>query len=182
MGIHADRTNSALLVIDVQVDVMSDTHERDEVVARIVSLVDRAREKDVPVLWIQHNDAELPRSSPGWDLVEELEPRPDERRIHKSYNDAFEETSLDSDLVEVGVGRLIVVGARTEWCVRATLHGAIARGYDALLVSDAHTTGDMSEEIPASSIIEMTNTYWRWHSVPRRTAGIATSSEIRFDV
>jgi nicotinamidase-related amidase len=181
MGMHADRTNTALLVIDVQIDVMSDTHERDEVVARIVDLVDRAREKDVPILWIQHNDADLPKNSTGWDLVEELNPKPHERRIHKSYNDAFEETSLDSELAALGVGRLVVMGARTEWCVRATLHGAIARGYDALLVSDAHTTGDMSEEIPASSIIEMTNTYWRWHSVPGRKAGVAHSSEITFD-
>jgi hypothetical protein len=47
-------------------------------------------------------------------------------------------------------------------------------------VSDAHTTGDMSEEIPATSIIKMTNTYWKWHSAPGRTAGIATTAEVSF--
>ena len=38
------------------------------------------------------------------------------------------------------VGRLVVAGAQTDECIRATLHGAVVRGYDAILVSDAHTT------------------------------------------
>ena len=56
-----------------------------------------------------------------------------------------------------GVGRLIVVGAQTDACIRSTLHGAIVRGYDATLVSDAHTTEDMTRwgSPPPDQVIEL---------------------------
>ena len=86
--------------------------------------------------------------------------------------------SLELELASRGVARLVVVGAQTEWCIRSTLHGAIARGYDALLVSDAHTTEDMSDSIPAIFVIEMTNRYWKWHSAPGREAGVESSADV----
>lgn len=175
-----DRPNTALVVIDVQNGVVAEAHQRDRVVENIAALVERARTNAVPVVWVQHNDTELVRGTPDWEYVPELTMAVDEPVVHKSYNDAFEETTLESELASRKVGKLIVVGAQTEWCIRSTLHGAIARGYDALLVGDAHTTNDMSPEIPASSIIELTNTYWRWHSAPGRSAGTLESSEVKF--
>lgn len=175
-----DRPNTALVVVDVQNAVVADVFDRDGVVGRIASLVDRAQREDVPVVWVQHHDAELVRGSDGWRIVPELQPRSGEPIVHKSYNDAFEETTLEVELATRGVSRLIVVGAQTQWCIRSTLHGAIARGYDALLVSDAHSTTDMSAEIPATSIIEMTNHYWHWHSVPGRSAGTEVADEVQF--
>lgn len=175
-----DRPNTALVVIDVQNDVVAEVHDRPGVVGRIANLVDRARAAGVEVVWVQHHDAELVSGSDGWQIVPELLPRSSEALVHKSYNDAFEETSLDDELAAKRVSRLVVVGAQTQWCVRSTLHGAIARGYDALLVSDAHSTTDMSEAIPASSIIEMTNHYWHWHSVPGRSAGTDVAADVRF--
>lgn len=176
----ANRPNTALIVIDVQNDVVAHAHGRDEVVANIASLVERARAANVPVIWVQHHDEQLQRGSEGWQYVPELQQRDDEPIVYKSYNDAFEETTLESELATRAVGHLVIVGAQTEWCIRATLHGAIARGYDALLVSDAHTTNDMSAEIPARSIIELTNTYWQWHTAPGRTAGVETTRNLNF--
>ncbi len=63
------------------------------------------------------------------------------RLIKKNYGDSFEYTTLMAVLSRLGVGRL-VVGAQTDVCIRSTLHGAFVRGYDATLVSDAHTTED----------------------------------------
>ena len=57
---------------------------------------------------------------------------------------SFEDTTLETVLSGLGVGRLVVVGAQTDACIRSTLHGAITRGYDATLVKDAHTTEDMT--------------------------------------
>jgi nicotinamidase-related amidase len=51
----------------------------------------------------------------------------------------FEDTALEGVLSELRVGRLIIVGAETDACIRSTLHGAFVRN-DALLVSEAHTT------------------------------------------
>jgi len=174
----AGRPNSALVVIDVQNGVVADAHDRDGVVARIADLVELARSQPVTVIWVQHSDDELVKGSDAWNIVDGLRPQSDEPVVHKSYNDSFEETTLESDLAQRGVGRLVVTGAQTEWCIRSTLHGAIARGYDALLVSDAHTTGDLSATTPATSIIEMTNHYWKWHSAPGRSAGVATAADV----
>ena len=175
-----DRPNTALLVVDVQSGVMAHVHNRNAVIANISSLVEQARAASVPVIWVQHNDSELERGTEVWAYVPELDIKRDEPVIHKSYNDAFEETSLEDELSARCIGRLVIVGAQTEWCIRATLHGAIARGYDALLVSDAHTTNDMSPELTASSIIELTNTYWQWHSAPGRSAGTVSTAEVEF--
>ena len=175
-----DRPNTALVVIDVQNGVMTNTHDRDGVVSRIADLVEKARSEAVPVIWVQHHDSELVQGSTEWEYVPELTAHPDEPVVHKSYNDAFEETTLESELAARGVGRLVVTGAQTEWCIRSTLHGAIARGYDALLVSDAHTTVDTSEVIPATSTIAMTNRYWHWHSVPGRSAGVEPAATVSF--
>jgi nicotinamidase-related amidase len=180
MSTLTDRPNTALIVIDVQNAVVEEAHDRDRIVGNIAALVSKARAAGVPVIWVQHNDEELVRGTGEWEYVPELKMVAGEPVVHKSYNDSFEDTNLETHLGGLGVGHLVIAGAQTEWCVRSTLHGAIARGYDALLVSDAHTTGDMSEEIPATSIIKMTNTYWKWHSAPGRTAGIMTTAEVSF--
>jgi nicotinamidase-related amidase len=180
MSTLVDRTGTALVVIDVQNEVVGNAHDRDGVVSRIAGLVEKAREQKVPVIWVQHADDELVNGTNEWQIVSELQPQANEPIVHKSYNDSFEETSLESELAARSIGHLVIVGAQTEWCIRSTLHGAIARGYDALLVSDAHTTENMSESIPATSVIEMTNRYWKWHSAPGRTAGVESAAEVSF--
>src|SRR5207253_7797099 len=107
--------------------------------------VERARHADVPVVWVQHSDAEnLPKGSEDWSIVPELKPDDAEPRVEKTYGDSFEDTTLETVLSGLGVGRLVVVGAQTDECIRCTLHGAFVRGYDATLVSDAHTTEDQT--------------------------------------
>src|SRR5439155_8889406 len=135
-----NRPITALLVIDVQNGVVEGAHQRDEVVANVASLVEKARRERVPVVWVQHSDQGLVRGSDDWRIVPELLPGDAEPLVEKSYGDSFEDTILETVLSGLGVGRLIVVGAQTDACVRSTLHGAFARGYDATLVSDAHTT------------------------------------------
>src|SRR3954452_372465 len=140
-----DRPNTALLVIDVQNNVVAGAHKRDEVVANIASLVEKARAEAVPVVWVQHTSDHLPEGSDGWQYVPELTQEESEPVIHKHYGDAFEDTDLEPVLAERRVGRLVVAGAQTDACIRSTLHGAIVRGYDASLIEDAHTTEEISE-------------------------------------
>lgn len=183
MSTLSDRSRTALLVVDVQKGVVAQGHRRDEVVGNIASLVDRARAEDVPVVWVQHHDEQLQEGSEAWQYVDELPQAQGEAVVHKSWGDAFEETELERVLAEAGVGRLVVTGAQTTWCIRSTLHGAIARGYDALLVSDAHTDDDIDWDgttIPASQIIEYANTYWSWHQAPGRSAGTVAAAEVDF--
>jgi nicotinamidase-related amidase len=177
-----DRPNTALLVIDVQNGVVADTHNRDDVIANINTVVDKARAEDAPVIWVQHSDDHLERGSEGWQYVPELARRDSEPLVHKTYGDSFEGTELEELLAERGVGRLVVTGAQTDACIRATLHGAFVRGYDVTLVGDAHTTEDLSEygAPPPDQVIAHTNLYWQDESAPGRTAGTVDSAEVGF--
>jgi nicotinamidase-related amidase len=177
-----DRPNTALLVIDVQNGVVQGAHERDAVVANIGSLVEKARVERVPIIWIQHNDGQLAKGSDDWRIVSELTPDDTEARVDKSYADSFEDTTLETVLSGLGVGRLVVAGAQTDECIRATLHGAFVRGYDATLVGDAHTTEDHSEwgAPPPDKVIAHTNLYWNYHQAPGRTAGTVETKQVDF--
>ncbi|MGI9030153.1 MAG: cysteine hydrolase family protein [Ilumatobacteraceae bacterium] len=177
-----DRPNTALLVIDVQNGVVAGAHERDAVVANVASLVDRARHERTPVVWVQHNDDDLERGSEDWRIVPELSPSDAEPLVEKSDGDAFEDTDLEQVLAGLGVGRLVVAGAQTDACIRSTLHGAFARGYDATLVGDAHTTEDQSEwgAPPPDKVIAHTNLYWKYQDAPGRTAGTVETKDVDF--
>jgi nicotinamidase-related amidase len=176
----SNRPNTALLVIDLQNGVVTGTHQRDEVVATIAGLVDRARSGGTPVVWMQHSDENIVEGSDEWQLVPELSPADSEPLIGKNYGDSFEATNLEGVLSELGVGRLVVTGAQTDECIRSTLHGAVVRGYDATLVSDAHTTEDLSAwgAPPPELVIAHTNIYWTNHKAPGRTAGTATARDV----
>ena len=177
-----NRPNTALLVIDVQNGVVEGAHERDAVVANIRSVVEKARREQVPVVWVQHFDNDLPRGSDDWQIVPELTPDNAEPLIEKSYGDSFEFTALESVLSKLGVWRLVVAGAHTDACIRSTLHGAFTRGYDAILVKDAHTTEDQTEwgAPPPQQVIAHTNLYWKYQDAPGRTAGTVETKDVDF--
>ncbi|HZZ34992.1 MAG TPA: isochorismatase family protein [Caulobacteraceae bacterium] len=177
-----DRPNSALLVVDVQTCVVEGAHQRDAVVANVGSLVEKARREQVPVVWVQHHSQDIVRGSDGWRIVPELSPADAEPLVEKTYGDSFEETKLESVLSGLGVGRLLVVGAQTDACIRATLHGAFVRGYDATLVSDAHTTEDQTAwgAPPPDQVIAHTNLYWTYETAPGRTAGTVATKDVDF--
>jgi nicotinamidase-related amidase len=177
-----NRPNTALIVIDVQTGVVAGAHERDAVVANVGSLVDKARRGRVPVVWVQHSDDGLARGSDDWQIVPELTRDEAEPLVEKHYADSFEETTLETVLSGLGVGRLVVAGAQTDECIRSTLHGAVVRGYDATLVSDAHTTEDQSAwgAPPPDKVIAHTNLYWTYHTAPGRTAGTVETKDVDF--
>jgi nicotinamidase-related amidase len=177
-----NRPHTALLVIDVQNGVVAAAHERDDVVANVGRLVDQARREEVPVVWVQHADEQLAVGSDEWQIVPELTRRDAEPLVHKRYGDSFEDTPLETLLSDLGVGRLVVVGAQTDACIRSTLHGAFVRGYDTTLVSDAHTTEDQTGygAPPPDQVIAHTNLYWTYQSAPGRTAGTVETKNVDF--
>jgi nicotinamidase-related amidase len=178
-----NRPRTALLVIDVQNGVVAGNYERDAVVANVGRLVDKARREQVPVVWVQHSDEQLTRETDDWRIVPELAPGDAEPLVEKSYGDSFEATTLESVLSGLGVGRLVVAGAQTDACIRSTLHGALARGYDAILVSDAHTTEDQTEwgAPPPAAVIAHTNLYWTYQTAPGKTAGTVETKDVSFE-
>lgn len=178
-----DRPNTALLVVDVQNDVVANAHAREDVIANINTLVGKARAEGVPVIWVQHADDELVPDTHGWEYVPELQRAESEPVVHKHYGDSFEATELEDELATRGVGRVVVTGAQTDACIRSTIHGAFTRGYDTVLVSDAHTTDDYSEHgmPPADEVIAHTNMYWGFQGAPGRDAAVVETASVSFD-
>ena len=178
-----DRTRTALVVIDVQNGVVEGAHRRDEVVATIDGLVGRARADGAPVVWVQHSSENLVEGTERWEYVPELARAADEPLVAKRYGDSFEETDLEAVLAERNVGHLVVAGAQTDACVRATLHGALVRGYDVTLVADAHTTEDLTEwgAPPPEAVIAHTNLYWSDEEAPGRHAATVAAADVTFD-
>jgi nicotinamidase-related amidase len=148
--------SKALLVIDVQKDVVANALNTPAVVANIKLLVSNARKSNVPVIWVQHSDGDLVKGSIGWEIVDELEPLPSEVRIYKTHSSSFEETDLQAQLDSLGSKTLIISGAQTNYCVNATSNAGVELGYQVTLVSDAHTTEDSDTE-KASHLIEEKN-------------------------
>jgi nicotinamidase-related amidase len=176
----ANRANPALVVIDLQNGVVADAYRRDEVIEVVRTLIDHARRIDMPVIWVQHTDDELEEGSAAWQFVGRLVPLPHEPVVRKRYRDAFEDTDFEDVCSRLRVGKLIVSGAQTDMCVRSTLHGALARGYDVVLVGDAHTTVDMTRQgAPApEAVIRHTNFYWSGQRAPGRSCGVVSSADV----
>jgi nicotinamidase-related amidase len=177
-----NRPNTALLIVDVQNAVVDDAYERESVVANINALLDKARAEQVPVVWVQHSDDGLVRGSEEWKIVPELSPGDTEPLVEKHYGDSFEGTNLETVLADLEVGRLMVVGAETDACIRSTIHGAFARGYDTTLVSDAHTAGDKTAwgAPSVADVIAHTNLYWAYQSAPGKTGGTVEAKKVEF--
>ncbi len=172
-------SQSALLVVDVQVGVMKNAWNSAEVIRNIGWVVDTSRTLGIPVFWVQHADHDLKTGSNEWKLVPTLTPLPNETKIYKQFNSAFENTSLEQNLKDLSISQIIVCGAATNWCIRSTVFAAIERGYDLILIQDAHSTVDAQlaegHRIPAEHIVSEFNSTLGWLSYPNRTISVKPS-------
>lgn len=175
---------AVLLVVDVQVGVVDDAWDTHRIVGNVARAVERARAQGVPVIWVQHCDEELARGSPQWQWVPELTPAAGETLIHKRFNSSFEETDLEAHLAKLGATRIVLAGAATNWCIRATAYGALERGYDLTLVEDSHTTQSIElgngTKIEAADVIRELNIALSRVSYPGRANNTVKAGEIDF--
>jgi nicotinamidase-related amidase len=184
MATVRDGSQGVLLVVDVQVGVMDDAWESDRVILNVARAVARARAERVPVVWVQHSDEEMVHGSPSWQWVPELIPADGEAVIHKVFNSAFEQTDLEEELARLGTTHVVLAGAATNWCIRATAYGALDRGYDLTLLGDAHTTGtlelDDGTKIEASKVIDELNICMTWIAYPDRVSATSSTQDVDF--
>lgn len=181
MSRFADRTGTALLVIDLQVDVMTGCFDGPGVLARTDALIARARASAVPVIFVQHEEPGLERGSDAWQLAAPLAPQDGEARVFKAYRDSFVDTSLPAVLAEAGISRLVIAGAQSDYCVRTTAQRAAAEGYDIVLVSDCHTTTDSTfNGVPISGeqIVAHTAQYFSGLRYPGQKCGLETHDQV----
>ena len=138
-------TTTALVLIDTQVNMFEPdpVYDGPAVLARLKELAGRARASGAPVVFVRNNggpdDPDAPHT-PGWAIHPELAPQPDEAIIDKHTPDAFHQTTLAGVLAERGIGRPVLVGMATEYCLHPTHRRARSLGYEVVLAAAAHST------------------------------------------
>jgi nicotinamidase-related amidase len=182
MTTFENRPNIALLVVDLQNGAVEGAHERDAGSANVRQPCREGAAGTGPRCLGPALRRAACEGSEDWLIVPELTPGDAEPLVEKNDNDSFEDTTLETVLSGLGVGRLVVVGAQTDACIRSTLHGAFVRGYDATLVSDAHTTEDQTAwgAPPPDQVIAHTNLYWTYETAPGRTAETVETKDVDF--
>ena len=114
----------------------------------------------------------------------ELDRRPDETAVRKHFNSAFEETTLEPTLERLGVSHVVLAGAATNWCIRATAYAALERGYDVTLLEDAHTTRATElrggRRIEAEGMVDDLNIAMQWLAYPGRRNATARAADMLF--
>jgi nicotinamidase-related amidase len=120
----------ALLVIDVQKKFFTFSPTTAQSLTDAIEYINAAialfREKELPVVCIQHMNEEgnLVPGEEGFELPEELEILPSDLRIHKTYGNSFNKTTLEDDLRDLGVDSVVITGFCAEYCVLSTYRGA----------------------------------------------------------
>lgn len=184
MATIRDGNKPVLLVVDVQVGVVRDAWNATSIVQNIAAAVEKARRQGAPVIWVQHADSELVPGSPDWQWAPGLTQAEGETLIHKQYNSAFEQTPLEATLARLGAAHIVLAGAASNWCIRATAYAALERGYDLTLLQDAHTTSTLVLEngvqVDAETAINDLNIAMTWLTYPGRTNRTLAAREIDF--
>jgi nicotinamidase-related amidase len=183
-------TSTVLLVVDVQHGNTAEAWQRTEVVGRIRDLIDRAQRAGAPVVWIQHEAGPFVPGSDAWQIVEEVRPPTGATVIGKQYLDAFAETPLRAELDRLGAGHVVICGAATDACIRATTARAQLEGYDVTLVADGHTTDEGPWELPlpdgtlvpvgAREMVAYTNFFVADTEYPGHTTAVVPAAEVTF--
>jgi nicotinamidase-related amidase len=149
-------TDTALLVLDLQRDFLENTGRMpiaraqvEPLIAAANAAVDAATARGEPIVYVVNA---FPRSqwipnlfrrgaavagTPGAALDPRVHIAPGAATIPKEHSDAFTNPALDALLRERGIRRVVVLGVFAGACVRATVRGAIGRGYRASIVSEA---------------------------------------------
>jgi maleamate amidohydrolase len=169
----------ALLVIDVNVGFTDPASplvcDLDGVVAAIGRLLDEARRAQIPVVYTTVSYTEGDKTAaaafiekvPALLTLEagsrwvEIDPRvaplPHEPVLNKLFASAFFGTALSSLLAAAGCDSVIVTGASTSGCVRATAVDALQHGYRPLVPRDA--VGDRNPAAHEASLYDIDAKY-----------------------
>lgn len=151
-----------LLIVDAQVAMVDEEPpltNRDAVMANLKDLLSRARGSDMPVVFVQHIDAQyepMQPGKPGFEVHPDIAPLPGEASVHKRACDSFYQTDLEVVLQGFGAETLIIGGFQTELCIDSTCRSATSHGYNVVLVADGHSTWD-SPALTGQQIIDHHN-------------------------
>jgi nicotinamidase-related amidase len=128
-------------------------HEAQDLIHRLETLLDAAREMGAPVVFTRHRNGKfLIPGSEAWQILAEVEPRTGETVVEKEHLSAFDHTTLAEVLETLGTNKLAFCGLISNGCVKASCEDALRRGYDVVLLSDGHGTFYAKPETIVASV------------------------------
>ena len=148
---HHD-AHAALLIIDIQEYTTGEVSvaevlkkASDDLIRKVNKIAERSAEQGITVIYIRNvisnpiinlMNNSMAAGSMGARLDRRLNIVSD-HVISKEKQDAFSNPRLDSILISNEISRLYVVGLDAAYCVNRTIEGAMNRGYDISVISDA---------------------------------------------
>lgn len=164
---------TALLIIDMQNDVMNIVPPGIQVIPVIKRVLDTCRSKSIPVIHkirIQRSDGidvekfrvemfkqkpYLVDGTPGAEIVPELKPAKGEFQVKGARFSGFFQTDMQLVLARLGVKKLVICGVQTPNCIRSTVTDAIGYDYDVILLKDA--TAAQTQQVHEANLFDMNN-------------------------
>ena len=153
--------NQALLIIDAQQalidgdEVEQGVIEKDRLVKNINSVIQKAQEKEISIIFIRDVDVSK-GEGPGFQVHEEIHVPANAVTFNKAATNSFYGTPLNDYLKERKVEHLVMMGCKTEHCIDTAVRTATVNGFDVTLVGDAHSTSD-SDTLSGQQIIQHHN-------------------------
>jgi len=139
----------ALLVIDVQKEFFKSSpltaQSLDNAIEYINAAIALFRSKGLPVICIQHEDAEsnLVPGTEGFSLPDSLNILSSDVHIVKNYGNGFNKTSLAEILRGQGIDTVIITGYCAEYCVLSTYRGALDLDFTPILLHNSLASGKL---------------------------------------
>lgn len=136
-----------LLVVDTQKGCFNENLYLFETIKKnIKQLITLARENNVEVVYVQHDDGpgtDLDKSADNYEIYEEFAPRDGEKRFEKNVNSAFHPmTGLTEYLQSKGEKDIIAIGVSTDYCMDATVKSGFERGFNIIIPEYTNSTYD----------------------------------------
>lgn len=153
----------ALLIIDLQKGVCkgaSPLYQVDILIERVNQRIAEYRQKNLPIIFIQHEDEELVKESESWRLHPDLQALATDHFVGKTHANSFYHTRLQEVLQQENVDALEIWGAQTQYCVDATVKFAHGLGYQLFMEKGGSTTADNSF-MSAEQTIAFYEDIWR---------------------
>ncbi|HBG7265053.1 TPA: cysteine hydrolase [Clostridioides difficile] len=135
-----------LLVVDTQNLIMNnELYEFKTFVYRIKTLIKEARNNDIEVIYVRHDDGvgqKLTKGTLGYEIYGEFQPMPKERVFDKNVNSAFKDTGLLDYLHEKDENTIIIVGLQTDYCIDASVKCGFEHGFKMIVPANTNSTID----------------------------------------
>lgn len=152
-----------LMIIDLQngiEDGANTLFKKKEVIDNVNSRINYFREKNWPIIFIQHEDNHLIPNTNKWHIFDGIDCLESDIYVGKTHANSFYHTNLEILLNQLSITEIEFCGAQTEYCVDTTLRMAHGLGYQCFMSEGATTTID-SNLLDASTIIKHHEEIWK---------------------